>query len=145
VGSPASAPAQKQIDCILDPGGETVLIVEDEPLLRELSSKTLRKHGYNVLCAEDGVDAIKTAAAHKGEIHLLLTDAIMPNMGGTELATKLRKARPNIRILLSSGYTEERLADEFNPFADALFLPKPFTLAGLLAKVRETLATPQPS
>jgi two-component system cell cycle sensor histidine kinase/response regulator CckA len=84
---------------------------------------------------------MKIAAAHTGDIHLLLTDAIMPNMGGTELAAKLRLARPNIRILLSSGYAEERLAGEIDPFADASFLPKPFTLAGLLAKVRETLVT----
>ena len=138
---PVSAPSLKQDHRTLEHAGETVLVVEDEPLLRELSTKTLSKHGYKVLCAEDGVEAMKIAAAYPGEIHLLLTDAIMPNMGGTELAGKLRLARPSIRILLSSGYTEERLAAEVDPFADAQFLPKPFTLVGLLTKVRETLAT----
>jgi PAS domain S-box-containing protein len=120
--------------------GETVLIVEDEPLLRELFATTLRKHGYEALTAEDGVRALEIADAHPREIHLLLTDAIMPNMGGTELAARLRKQRPGIRILLSSGYTEERLADSADPLLDASFLPKPFTPNGLLVKVREALA-----
>lgn len=120
-------------------GRETILVVEDEPILRELATLALQKQGYTVLEAENGVEALQIAAQYSGDIHLLLTDAIMPQMGGKELSERLRQVRPKTRILVASGYSEDRFTAP-NPFpADAAFLPKPFMPRGLVAKVREVL------
>lgn len=120
-------------------GNETVLVVEDEQAVRDLVVLTLRQRGYNVLEAWNGVEALRTAQEHTGEIHLLLTDAIMPEMGGKDLAERIRQVRPETRILMASGYSADRFtgAQSFPPGMS--FLAKPFTPRELLAKVREVL------
>ncbi|HLK58872.1 MAG TPA: ATP-binding protein, partial [Chthonomonadaceae bacterium] len=120
-------------------GDETVLLVEDEPLVRSLAGNTLRKYGYTVLEAENGLHALEVAGAYSGTIHLLLTDAIMPQMGGIELADHMYTLRPAIRVLLASGYAQEAF-EERHPIPEQMaFLQKPFGSQVLLSKVREVL------
>ena len=120
--------------------GKTILVVEDEPLLRELATLTLRKYGCNVLEAGDGVEALQVVATYPEEIHLLLTDAIMPRMGGKELAERLKPLRPTMRILLASGYAEDRFLQDQSLPPDTAFLRKPFTQRDLLSSVQAALA-----
>ncbi|MCW3099616.1 MAG: domain S-box protein [Chthonomonadaceae bacterium] len=121
---------------------ETVLIVVDEPELRQMVILTLRRNGYMVLQAENGVEALKIAEAFQGDIDLLLTDAIMPNMGGKELSKRMREKRSTIRVLLASGYLKDEYPDISAPPSEAAILAKPFTPSSLLQKVRDVLATP---
>lgn len=139
VESPAETVNENQSRLTIVEGIETILVVEDEPILRELAVLTLRQNGYTVLQAGDGVEAVQVAEAYPGEIHLLLTDAILPKMSGQELSERLRQERPNLQILLMSGYTEDCFAHAIATPPDVAFLAKPFTPSGLLAKVRETL------
>ncbi len=112
-------------------GTETVLLVEDEDEVRRLVSDVLEQHGYMVLAAARPQDAISLCASHEGSIDLLLTDAVMPQMSGRTLAEQAGRIRPNLRVLLMSGYAEEGPA--------GAFLRKPFTPAVLTRKVREVL------
>lgn len=116
-------------------GDETVLLVEDEPAVRVLMERVLRSLGYHLLVAGDGREALTVAAAHAGKIHLLLTDLVMPEMGGLELAEALVALRPDTRVLLCSGYISD---PELTNRAHAL-LPKPYSPAQLAQRVRETL------
>ena len=122
------------------PRGQTILVAEDEDVVRELTSYLLREQGYNVLVSPDGVAALAQASQYEGNIDLLLTDAVMPRMGGKELAQHLRRQRRDLRVLLASGYS----ADVFGPAAvgdgPLEFLQKPFTPAVLLAKVQHVLS-----
>ena len=121
-------------------GSETVLIAEDEDEVRALAREVLAERGYAVLEARHGMDALTVAAAHTGPIHLLLTDVVMPQLGGRELATRLTGARPATRVLFMSGYTDDEVVRAAADEASGLnFLPKPFTPAALARKVRETL------
>ena len=117
-------------------GSETVLLVEDEPQLRALASRVLREHGYRVLEASDGVQGLEVAAAYARTIDLLLTDVVMPRLGGQALADKLRAARPAVRVLFASGYSDspDRLVAQGNSL-----LQKPFTASALLQHVRQSL------
>ena len=117
-------------------GSETVLLVEDEPQLRSLASRVLREHGYRVLEASDGVHGLEVASAHSGAIDLLLSDVVMPRLGGRELADKLRAVRPALRVLFASGYSESPalLVEQ-----GGSLLQKPFTAAALLQRVRQSL------
>jgi two-component system cell cycle sensor histidine kinase/response regulator CckA len=117
--------------------------VEDEPGVRELASQFLRASGYSVLEAPDGVKALEVAEKHSGPIHLLLSDMVMPRMGGPELVERLRAARAGMKFILMSGYSEYN-GTEFRQ-ADSPFhrLGKPFSMATLIGKVREALE-PQP-
>ena len=112
--------------------GETILVVEDEDRVRMLLRRILVDHGYNVLEARDGADGLKRALEHGGEIHLLLTDMVMPEMTGAELAQRVSQHRPATQILFMTGYTERE------PTAEAL-LHKPFSSATLLGEVRRLL------
>ena len=117
-------------------GDETVLVVEDEPRLRELIVDALQEQGYCTLAAADGETALAAAAAHDGPIHLLITDVAMPSLGGPNLAVRLRLIRPELQVLYVSGYT----ADVAMRDADAsAFLEKPFTMTNLLRITRELL------
>ena len=87
-------------------GRETVLLVEDEPGVRRLVNETLRLHGYTVLEARHGIEALLTGAKHAGPIHLLLTDVVMPQMSGPEVAEKLATVRPEVKVLYMSGYPD---------------------------------------
>lgn len=116
----------------------TVLIVEDEAAIRSLTSRILRRKGYEVLEAVDGADALRVAEAHDGSIEVLLTDLVMPGIGGAELAGRIGSARPRLRVVYMSGYGEEDLATH-GVEGPALFLGKPFRPDELLAKVRAAL------
>jgi signal transduction histidine kinase/HAMP domain-containing protein len=133
--APATAPA-----LALPPGRETVLLVEDEPALRELAGCVLRDCGYTVLEAGNGQEALQlieqpTAPA----VQLLVTDVIMPQMGGKELATRMKTVRPDCRVLFTSGYTDDALVQYGVASHGFAFLEKPFSPVGLAQKVRAIL------
>jgi PAS domain S-box-containing protein len=122
-------------------GMETLLIVEDELPVRELTRDILLDHGYRVLAAGDGVEALRIAGEHEGPIHLLLTDVVMPRMSGRELANQLRDRRPETRVLFTSGYTDNAVVHHGVLVEGVHFLSKPFELEALVQKVREVLDT----
>ena len=120
-------------------GCETVLLVEDEESVRELVRVTLVSRGYNVLEAENGECGLRIAEAFKEHIDILITDVVMPGIGGRELAKKLVSLRPGIRVLYLSGYTEDAVVTPGALGPSSAFLQKPFTLQNLAKKVREVL------
>jgi PAS domain S-box-containing protein len=120
-------------------GRETILLVEDEPAVRGLVHETLRLHGYTVLEARHGIEALMTGAKHQGPIHLLLTDVVMPQMSGPEVAEKIQIVRPGIKVLYMSGYPDHPVFEQGGISRDASFLPKPFTPNVLAKKVRDVL------
>jgi PAS domain S-box-containing protein len=126
------------------PGRETILLVEDEENLRQLTRRSLENQGYTVIDAADGATAIRLSQAHKGPIHLLLTDVIMPGMNGRELANQVSASRPDMKVLYMSGYTENHIGHNGTLDQGITLLQKPFTLPALQAKVREVLDTPPP-
>jgi len=123
----------------LPKGSEVVLLVEDEVGVRELAREYLEMSNYTVLVAENGYTALELAAMHAGRIHLLMTDVVMPGIGGRELAERIAKLRPEIRVLYMSGYTEQAVNQQGILAGDAVLLQKPFTLATLASKLREIL------
>jgi len=136
----APAPFQR-----VEPGTETILLVEDEANLRYLARQYLEKQGYKVIEAADGAVAMQIAVAHEATIHLLLTDVIMPGMNGRELAQRISEIRPNVKVLYMSGYTENVIGHNGTLEAGVRLLQKPFNLRDLKSKVREVLdATPTP-
>jgi PAS domain S-box-containing protein len=126
----------------LPKGTETILLVEDDPSLRELGREILAEQGYVVLEAGAGKVALELARGHAGPIHLLLTDLVMPGMSGRELAERVKQIHPEANVLFMSGYTDDALGSQGTLAQDAAFVGKPFTLDGLLRKVRETLERP---
>ena len=120
-------------------GTETVLLVEDEDAVRSVVFMVLREAGYTVLEANGGREAIRIAETHSGPIHLLITDVIMPEMGGRQLVEHLVTARPNLKVLYLSGHTDDAVIRHGVSEADVAFLQKPFTTATLRNKVREVL------
>ena len=124
-------------------GWETVLLVEDEPTVQAIGVRILRAAGYVVLAATHGKEALAVAEAHDGEIHLLFTDVVMPEMGGRDLSEHLRALRPGLRVLFSSGYTDSAVVHHGVIDADVAFLPKPYTAVTLTEKIREVLDAPR--
>ena len=120
-------------------GSETILLVEDDDGVRDLSREILRAHGYAVLEAQHGVEALEVAVRHQGPIHLLVTDVVMPQMGGRELAESLTALRPETRVLYVSGHTDDAVLHHGVRAAGAAFLQKPFTPDTLTRKVGELL------
>lgn len=120
-------------------GSETVLFVEDEQSVRELVGDYLRGAGYHVIEAEDGEHALKAAAAHKGPIHILVTDVVMPHMSGSELAAKLAAVRPEIKVLFISGYTDDTVFRHGVLEGGVAYLQKPFNLKSVSQKIRDVL------
>lgn len=120
-------------------GTETVLIAEDEPMVRKLVHETLESYGYTVLEAESAAEALEIAAAYNGRIHLLLTDVIMPEMNGRELFEKTKKLRPDLIVLYMSGYTDNVIVHHGVLDRNVNFLQKPFTIRGLAKKIRSVL------
>ena len=116
-----------------DAGGFTVLVADDEAGIRTLAGEFLLLHGYNVLQAADGVEALELAALHPGPIHLLLTDLSMPRLDGRELHRRLSNLRPGTATLFMSGDLDTGLHPH------AAFLPKPFAGSALVRKVEEAL------
>jgi PAS domain S-box-containing protein len=125
-------------------GWETVLLVEDEDAVRALAREVLRRHGYVVLEARHGVEALRLAERHPDEIHLLIADIVMPHMSGSDLAKRLAADRPSMRVLFMSGYTE-RAAVHRDPTVVAAFVQKPFTPEAFARKVRNVLDTKEPT
>jgi two-component system, cell cycle sensor histidine kinase and response regulator CckA len=121
------------------PGPATILVVDDEGGIRELVLKILRKHGYQVLEAANGEDALTICREHSGAIDLLITDVLMPRLGGLELVDRLRKQGINPKVLYVSGYTGDANIHAGNFPPGTVFLKKPFTLGLLLERVREVL------
>ena len=120
-------------------GSETVLLVEDEPSVRAVAREALETHGYRVVEAQHGVEALAAARAHAGTIDLLITDMVMPQMGGRELAERLRELRPGIRVLFMSGYTDDVVVRRGISRATSAFIQKPFAMSAFTRKVRDTL------
>jgi PAS domain S-box-containing protein len=120
-------------------GTETILVVEDAADVRNLTVQTLSAHGYQVLAAEDGVRALEVSEEHPGPIHLLLTDLVMPRMGGLELVRALRPKRPEMHIMYMSAYADSPLTKEVLSEPLIAFLPKPFTVEKLTKEVRDLL------
>jgi two-component system cell cycle sensor histidine kinase/response regulator CckA len=123
-------------------GTETILLVEDEDPVRAAAREILQRHGYTVLVARDGIEALAVAEAHPQPIQLLLTDVVMPRLGGPELATRLLPRRPGLRLLCMSGYTDDTVVRHGVLAAEIPYLQKPFTPAGLARRVREVLDAP---
>jgi CheY-like chemotaxis protein len=118
---------------------ETVLIAEDEEIVRELVCDVLTEQGYNVLCACNGVEAIELARSYDGKIHLLVTDVIMPQMNGHELAEQLRELRPETKVLYVSGYSNNEIGDHGALDPRYELLQKPFTPQTLARKIRDVI------
>jgi two-component system, cell cycle sensor histidine kinase and response regulator CckA len=136
-------PKQKQPDAddesrALRRGTETILLVEDQQGIREVVQEFLRRRGYSVLCAADGDEAIEIADEHAYPIHLLLTDVVMPNMGGAELVHRLTRTRPQTKVLFISGNPDQASLNE-RLGTTAVVLQKPFQLDSLLREVRSVL------
>ena len=132
-------------------GSETVLLVEDEAAVRRATAEFLTLQGYTVLEAKDGLDALSVSQGHNSNIDLLLTDVVMPNMSGGQLATELAQVRPDTKLLFVSGYAGKTVLDHKVTDLETNFLQKPYTLKQLSLKIRTALgpganpARPQPS
>ena len=123
-------------------GDETIVLVEDEPMVCALVSEVLRKNGYQVLEFANGREALAHLQHHEGRIHALVTDVVMPGMSGIDLARQLAQGRPDMRILYLSGYTDDLVERQGALRPGRGFLQKPFTPDTLLRKVRELLDAP---
>ena len=124
--------------------GETILLVEDDSQLLQLTRETLEHLGYTVLIASDGVEALEVEQDHDGDIDLLLTDAVMPNLGGFELAEMLKQTRPDLRIVVMSGYTKKRAGDVADILEQITFVHKPVSMPDLAKLVRTEIDTTAP-
>jgi len=120
-------------------GTETILLAEDNAMVRESTRQTLMRYGYRVIEAINGADALQQAADHHGPIPLLITDVLMPEMSGRTLAERLHAARPGVRVLFMSGYTDDAALRRAIVESGAPYLQKPFSVEGLLRKVRDVL------
>jgi CheY-like chemotaxis protein len=120
-------------------GNETILLVEDDEMVRNLVRETLEREGYKVIGAADPVEAQRIADAHRGKIQLLITDVVMPRLNGKELAKALVERRPELKVLYMSGYTDSAIVNSGILQKEVAFLQKPFTPAALASKVRDVL------
>jgi hypothetical protein len=120
-------------------GQGTILLVEDEEMVREAAAEILATHGYTIFAAGNGADALRLLARHEREIDLLLTDVVMPNMNGIELSERVRERNPAIRVLYTTGYSDASLPGQCSPNGAAALLQKPFSSQSLLERVREAL------
>jgi two-component system, cell cycle sensor histidine kinase and response regulator CckA len=122
-------------------GRETILLIEDEELVRQLYSDALKLYGYAVLVAQDGQHALSLIEDHGGHIDLLLADVVMPHMGGREVAEKLRTRFPKMKVLYVSGYTDDAVLRNGLVQGEVPFLQKPATPIQMATKVRSVLDT----
>jgi len=119
-----------------------ILVAEDEESVRRLTCQILQKHGHEVLAAGCGAEAIQLAACPAGDIHLLISDLVLPDMDGRSLAGEIRKQAPEAAVLFVSGYTEQTALHRGSLPARAEFLTKPFSASGLMNKIQELLREP---
>jgi DNA-binding NtrC family response regulator len=126
-------------------GTETVLLVEDEEQVRTVVLSILRRHGYHVISATRGGEALFVSERHPGPIHLLITDVVMPELSGPELAKRLAVTRPEMKVLCMSGYTDDSIVRHGVLAMGGAFIQKPITPASLAQKVREVLGVPAAS
>jgi PAS domain S-box-containing protein len=120
-------------------GSETILVVEDDEMVRHLVRETLARAGYHVLDAAGSVEARRIASTQRGGIHLLITDVVLPKISGRDLAAQLTERRPDLKVLFMSGYTDTAVVNTGILQKEVAFLQKPFTPAALTQKVREVL------
>jgi len=139
VGPATPEPEAAVNPCSLRGGGETVLVVEDQEAVRELTKTVLEAYGYHVFEATNGDEALAFVQQHPDEIHLLLTDVILPGMNGKDLSERLRRLRPSLKVLFTSGHTAEVVGRRGVTERDFAYLPKPVSPETLVAKVREVL------
>ena len=120
-------------------GRETLLLVEDEPLILRMAKRVLGELGYTVLTASDGPEALEVLARHAGDVQLLITDVVMPKMSGKELAARVTALRPDMRVLYSSGYAADAIGED-GVLGDGInFLAKPYVPSRLADAVRDVL------
>jgi len=120
-------------------GTETILLVEDDAGIRKIISRQLSNAGYTVIEAENGRDALEQAGNHQGTIDLLFTDVIMPIMGGSELAEKIKDIFSDIPVLFGSGYTDDKLPEDILLLAKDHFINKPYNLKEVIARIHSLL------
>ena len=137
--NPVLGPAMSR----LPRGSETIVLVDDDEGVRAVARRILQRAGYTVLSAPDGVEAIRLIDESGGDVHLLVTDIVMPGLGGRDLVTHVRDTYPELRVLFVSGYTEEGIRRHGVLGTESAFLEKPFTSERLAQKVREVLDTPR--
>jgi signal transduction histidine kinase/CheY-like chemotaxis protein len=134
-----AVPSQETMSYERTPAGETVLIVEDQEALREVTGRIFTRSGYHVISAANGAEAVTLAAQHDGEIHLLLTDVVMPNMLGKEVAEKIRQLKPDIEVLFMSGYAQPVLASQGRLDRGVNLIEKPFSASAIIEKAGRIL------
>jgi len=135
-----TVPPPPRLAAASPPGGsETILLVEDESGLRALARRILERQGYVVLPCANGLEALRTAAAHAGAIHLALTDMVMPELDGRAMVEQLRRTRPETAVMFMSGYSSDDAVLRGTLESEATYIQKPFVPAELLRVVRETL------
>jgi signal transduction histidine kinase len=137
--SQAATPKAAKMAYQRTPRGETVLVVEDEAALREVTRRILARNGYRVITAASGPEALDIARDHQGEIHLLVTDVVMPHMLGKEVAERMRLIKPETEVLYMSGYARPVLASQGRLEPGMALVEKPFSAADLLAKAGQVL------
>jgi len=140
-GKAKTTNTQRAVDEAALRGLETLLLVEDESAVRHPACEFLKKCGYDVIDAKDGLQAIDAASKHSGPIHLMVTDVVMPGMSGGQLAEVFGDVRPEMKVLFVSGYAEKVVLNHQIMDTRSNFLQKPFTLVSLALKIREVLAT----
>jgi CheY-like chemotaxis protein len=141
---PASMRVQETISVPSEaPRGENelILVVDDEEAMRSFAKEALETHGYRVLIASDGVEAIETYREHNGDIGLVILDLVMPRMGGHETFIKLRELNKDVRVMLSTGYSQSGKAQEILDIGVLGFIQKPYQVNSLLARIRPILTT----
>jgi len=121
------------------PATETVLVVENETAIRNLVQMALERHGYHILAAESGADALRVADGYRGRIDLLISDVVIPDMNGPEIARRLSRSHPEVLTLFMSGYLDDALGEHGLSGDGVDFIQKPFSPRMLALKVREIL------
>lgn len=139
VNEPLEEKKERVVKEVSPRGNETILAVEDDEVVRKLAVRILREQGYRVLEASQGVDAFLICEEHKGPIHLLVTDVVMPKMSGRELAERITSIRQEVKVLYMSGYPDDTIAHHGILNEGTNYIQKPFTLEGLARKVRGVL------
>jgi two-component system cell cycle sensor histidine kinase/response regulator CckA len=120
-------------------GSETILVVEDDAMVRKFAERVLKGFGYRILIAANGDEAVSIAGEYEGPIDLMLTDVVMPGMSGQDLENRLKASKPGIKVLYMSGYTDDAIVHHGILDRGKIFLQKPFTIEALGRKVREAL------